>query len=366
MTLTLELNGTEFSKFTSADASIALDQFVNTFAFGAISDEPQGFPVKVGDRVKILADGTAIVTGFVLGLDGSHSDTSRQIRITGASRTVDIVDSSINQLVFNIPISLQSVIENVLSEIGSSIVVTNEVSGLADFEESELIAAEPGQKAFGLIEQYARKRQVFVRTGPDGSIFISRNPGKKTKLKLLSRFEDNTNNVKLATLSINHNNRYNKYKAISQQSQQGLSSLNKVFGADEVSDQSGTATDNDIRSTRALTFVSENATDSDGLKNRAIWEADVRRANSLTYTAEVAGHSADSSPWRVNNLIRVIDEWEDVDAVLLIDRLTFSFSVRKGSTTKIRCVSPDAYTLEASEPQKQKETNSIGGLFGGQ
>ena len=363
MTLTLEVDGKEFSNFTEASASVAIDQFVNTFSFGATSDEPQGFPVRVGDSVRVLADGKPIVSGFVESLQGSHSSNSRIINISGSSKTADVVDSTINQIVFSTPISLKGVIEKILKEIGSSLTVANEVSGLSGFEESELVASKPGQGAFSLMEQYARKRQVFIRTDVDGNILISRNSGVGSGLLLLSKFKDDDNNVKSARLSIDHTGRFNKYVAISQQNQTSLFSIGEDPGADNASNQSGQAIDDDIRKSRTFTFVAENSTDNNGLAERAVWEANVRRSRSLRYTAIVAGHSTGKGPWSINDLVRVTDDWEDIDAIMLIDSLTFRFS-DSGSVTEIRCVAPDSYTLQASEPIKQKQTDILGGLFG--
>lgn len=363
MTLTLEVDGTEFTNFTDASASIAIDQFVNTFAFGAITEGPRGFPVAIGDSVRVLADGVVIVTGVIEGLTGSHAGTARSIEIRGASETSDVVDSTVNQIVLSAPVSLQSVIETVLGEIGSRLTVTSEVSDLADFEESDLIAAQPGQGAFDLMEQYARKRQVFVRTGSDGNILISRNAGEDIFATLSSRFDSNENNVKSASVTIDHSERFNIYIIRSQQNQVGLFAIGEDPGALAASDQSGEAIDEDIRASRTLTLIAENATDNDGLTERAAWEANVRRSRSLTYTPTVVGHSVNGTPWSVNQLVQVEDEWEGINAVMLIDRVNFQFS-DSGSMTELRCVAPDAYTLQASEPQKQKQTDPLGGLFG--
>lgn len=365
MTITLEVNGTEYKDFTDAEATIALDQFVNTFSFGAVSQEPRGFPVAVGDAVRVLVDGTAVVSGFVETLRGAHSAKSRTIKIMGSSKTADVVDSTVNQIVLTTPISLKSVIEAVLAEIGSPLTVTDEVADLKDFEKGELIAAKPGQGAFDLIEQFARKRQVFVRTGTDGNILISRNAGADPVATLLSRIKDNDNNVKSASVTVDHTGRFNTYVARSQKSQTALFSFGEDPGAANVSDQSGRATDDDIRSERTLVFVTENATDNDGLAERSTWEANIRRARSLIYQPVVVGHTISGAPWAVNQTVKVTDEWEDIDAVMLVDLVTFQFSNTGGVTTQLRCVSPDSYTLQASEPQKQKQTNTISGIFGG-
>ncbi len=364
MTLTLEVNGTEFSNFTDAQATIALDQFVNTFSFGAVSQDPQGFPVAVGDEVRVLVDGTVVVTGFVESLRGAHSARQRTIQIMGSSKTGDVVDSTVNQIVLNTPIALRDIIEAILAEIGSPLTVTNEVPGLKGFEKSDLIAAEPGQGAFDLMEQYARKRQVFVRTDTDGNILISRNAGGDPVATLLSRFDDNDNNVKQASFTIDHSERFNTYIVRSQQSQIALSNTGEDPGAGNASAQSGQAIDKDIRSTRTLIFLAENASDNDELPERAKWEANIRRARSTIYNPTVVGHTVNGVPWAVNQIVKVDDEWEDFEGTLLIDTVSFLFS-DAGALTELRCVAPDAYTLQATEPEKQKQTNTLAGDFGG-
>lgn len=365
MTLSLVVNGTEFTNFTEASAKIAIDEAVNIFSFTATSNQPQGFPVAVGDEIEVLADENTIITGFVMSLRGSHAPGRRDIDIQGASKSVDVADSKINSILFSTPISLDDVIKNILSEIGSDISVSNEVDDLADFEESELIAAKPGQGAFSLMEQYARKRQVFIRSGSDGNFLISRNSGEESGLRLTSKIKDDDNNVKSASITIDHNERFNNYSAISQQNQIGLAFLNEDPGAEKASDQSGKATDDDIRASRSCIFVAENTTDNDGLTERATWEANIRRARSLIYSAKVSEHTVDGQPWAVNKLVQVEDEWEGINAVMLISSIEFKYSEKGGSTTDVICVAQDSYTLAASEPQKQKSTNSLGSIFGG-
>ena len=143
MALTLEVNGTEFGNFTSASASIAIDQAVNLFSFTATSENPQNFPVAVGDEVAVLADSITIITGFVTDLRGSHNERGRTIEIYGASKTVDAIDSQINAVNFSTPISLENVIKRILDDIGLDNKITNEVDDLKDFEQSEVITADP-------------------------------------------------------------------------------------------------------------------------------------------------------------------------------------------------------------------------------
>ena len=367
MTLTLEVNGTEFSNFTTASAAISMSQFVNVFSFGAESEEPQGFPVQVGDKVRVLVDEQPVITGFVEAIDGEHSAGSRSISILGSSKTVDIIDTTMPQINFATPISFNALISLILLEAGIfNQLVETEVSGLEGFKESEIIQVKQSQSVFSVLEQYARKRQVFLRTNRNGNITVTRNSGTDGGLRLTSLIKGDDNNVKSARVTIDHKDRYNQYIAVSQKNPTSFNTLGEDPGPSDASNQRGEVTDDDIRTGRTLIFTAENATDNDGLAQRAIWESNVRRARSLIYTAVVTVHSErPNQPWQVNQLIRVVDQFEGINALMLVDEITFNFSVTDGETTTLRCVAPDAYTLQASETEKQKSTNSLAGGFGG-
>ena len=367
MTLTLEVNGTEFSNFTTASTTISMSQFVNVFSFGAESEEPQGFPVQVGDQVRVLADEQSIVTGFVESINGEHSADSRTINIQGSSKTSDVVDTTMPQINFATPISFNALISLILLEARIfNQLVENEVSGLEDFKESEIIQVKQSQSVFSVLEQYARKRQVFLRTDENGNIIITRNSGIDGGLQLTSLIKGDDNNVKSARVTIDHKDRFNRYIAVSQKNPTSFNISGEDPGSSDASNQRGEVTDSDIRTGRTLIFTAENSSDNDGLAERATWEANVRRARSLIYTAIVTVHSESTNqPWQVNQLIRVVDQFEGINALMLVDEITFKFSVTDGETTTLRCVAPDAYTLQASEPQKQKSTDLLAGVFGG-
>lgn len=368
MTMTLEVRGEEFNNFTEASATISLTQFVNTFSFGTTSDKPLEFPVQIGDPVRVLIDGNAIVTGFVESIDGSHSAGSRSIDIRGASRTVDVIDTTLDQTSFATPISFVKLIEKILEQAGlASIKVTNEVENLEDFKEEEVIKIDQAQSAYSVLEQYARKRQVFLITDSDGNIVITKNSGIQNNLKLFSLMNDTKmqNNVISANVRLDNKDRFNKYIAVSQTNMVGINILDDDPGAESASNQRNQAIDEDIREGRTLIFVAENSSDNVNLAERATWEANVRRALSSTYSAVVDTHlQSKGQPWQVNQLITVLDEFEGINSTLLVDEVRFNFSLNDGETTELRCVKKDAYTQEASEPEKQKQTDVFVTRFG--
>ena len=362
MTITLEVNGTQFDNFTDASATISLTQFVNTFSFGTTSDMPLEFPVVVGDSVRVLVDNNAVVTGFVESINASHSGSSRSINIQGASKTSDVIDTTLDQTSFATPIAFPKLIEKILAQAGlSAISVTNEVTDLENFKEEEVIKIDQAQSVYSVLDQYARKRQVFLVTDVDGNIVITKNSGVQNNLKLSSRFDDNDNNVISANIRIDNKDRFNKYIAVSQTNMMSQDILGDNVGAEQATNQRGEAIDEDIREGRTFIFVAENSSDNVNLVERAKWEANVRRALSLTYNAVVDTHlQSKGQPWQVNQLITIVDEFESVNASMLIDEVRFNFSLTDGETTELRCVKPDAYTQEATESNKQKQITQFG------
>lgn len=368
MTMTLEVEGKQFDNFTNASATISLTQFVNVFSFGSTSDKPLEFPVKIGAPIRVLIDGKPVVTGFVESIDGSHSAGSRSIDIRGASRTVDLIDTTLDQTSFAAPISFVSLIEKILEQAGlGSISVTNEVKNLEDFKENDIIKIDQAQSVYSVLEQYARKRQVFLITDVDGNIVITKNSGVQNNLKLFSLMNDTKrqNNVISANVRLDNKDRFNKYIAVSQTNMGGINILDDDPGAESASNQRNQAIDEDIREGRTLIFVAENSSDNINLAERAAWEANVRRALSSTYNAVTDTHlQSEDQPWQVNQLITVLDEFESINSTLLIDEVRFNFSLTDGEIAELRCVKKDSYTQEATESEKQKQTDVFVTRFG--
>ena len=101
------------------------------------------------------------------------------------------------------------------------------------------------------------------------------------------------------------------------------------------------------------------------MDNRATWEANIRRARSFEYEATVQGHSrnAQGDIWRVNQLVRVLDQFAGIDAILLIKKVSFESSLNSGNTTKLCMVVKDAYSLQAEQDAREARANTQGDKF---
>lgn len=380
MTLTLEVEGQKFDNFESASVGYSMREGSGIFSFKMASDAPTSFPIKAGNSVKVLADGATVLTGFVDDVSVRFDSTSHEIIADGRSRTLDLIDSSLDELNFTAPISLVSVAEKIIEKVYavsaapsapvkppkviSQIPEFMGISVLNFFQKGEFIAVEAGQNAFQLIEQYCRKRQVLITTNFDGDVVLTRNSGKYNGLKLINIVNSPKNNIKQGFMSSGISGRYNSYKVKSQTNMAALNSTGGSTDAKQASDKTGEAIDGTIRSSRKIVIVSENAEDDANAFQRALWEANIRRTESFVYEATVFGHTNDNGlPWNVNELIRVTDQFSDVDALLLIERVDMSYDNTNGSETRLSMVVQDAFKVELSEPTNQKKTSSTGDLY---
>jgi prophage tail gpP-like protein len=169
------------------------------------------------------------------------------------------------------------------------------------------------------------------------------------------------NNILAGSATFDFKQRFNSYH--------GYSQANSVAFIDTpqtpqqlTNKRGGTGADAEIRATRQYNFISEKASDDNDLKNRAIWEANIRRATSKTQSCTVQGFRAekDGIIWRPNLLVRVDDEFTNTSGTFLIKDVTYNYALDGGSFTTLTLVAKDAFTLQAEQDQRESRVNTQG------
>lgn len=363
MALTIEHNGTVYRNFIASSVDVSIRSASGAFSFEATANTDNALPIKAGDAVKILADGTPVVTGYVDTLDVDYDSSTHNIRVTGRDKTSDIIDSSVvGKKEFSKGVTLPSIIKSVLSDAGiSGISVIDETGGIAAFTSDEVSSAEIGQSCIDFFDSFARKRQVLITTDGKGNLVLTRGGKVSSGLSLIhaTGVQGKRNNVKSARMSVDLTQRFSSYQVRSQG--------NPVFSLGSTPQQlteiGGFATDSGIRSSRKLELQSEESLTVGDSKNRAIWEANLRRANSLRYEVTVQGHSSNGVLWKPNQLVAVFDDFVDIQSSMLISDVGYRYSINDGSTSQIILVSPDSFTLQAELDNLLSNTSTSGGLF---
>lgn len=362
MSLGIKLNGAVYTNFVSALVSRSIDVLTNTFSFASSVNKDSLFPIVTGDHVEVTADGLTVCSGYVDKLNIRYDADEHLITVSGRGILSDLIDSSVGQTKeFTGGVSLESIARVILDDIGLTAVnIENNAGTVPNFTDDELASAEIGQGAFEFLELFARKRQVFLNETASGMLALSRGATNTAPVDLQNISASNSNNVLAATLDLDHQSRYNSYVVRSQ--------LNPIFQdaavtSSTITDQHGTATDSGIRTTRKLELNTEESQKTSDTENRATWEANIRRARSLAYTASIFGHTHNGAIIEPNTLIRVVDNFCDIDAQLLIRKVDHVFDLDKGSITMLSCAPKDAYTLAAEQAQRDASTSSTGDSF---
>ncbi len=362
MSLKVRLNGQDYTDFIGGAVARSMETAATAFTFTSTANIDNLFPIRIGDKVEILADGVIVCVGFVEDISVNYDASSHTITIKGRSLLADLVDSTVGEVKeFEGQVNLQDIIRAVLNSLAlTNIKIINESGTIENFDASDITSAETGQNAFDFIELYARKRQVLITTNGNGDLVIAR-AGKITpSARLKHTVGANDNNIISATLRNNQADNFNIYIANSQ-----LNPVNLPPGSNAkfITEQSAARFNTFIRNTRRLEFNAEESSDGFTLHDRAGWEANIRLARAKTYTAKVQGHSSDGVVWEPNRLHRVDDDFTETHALLLLKSVTYNFDLNGGSTTMLGFTNKFAYTLKVQQTARDVNTNEFGEDF---
>ena len=365
----IEIDGLRYDGFTNASIKRSMDTMCASYSLTCTAKTGKAFPIQRSKPVKIIVEGEVVLTGYVENLKVDYSATRHNIIISGRGRTCDLIDSSLTGVKeFNAPISLEAIINKVLLDNGlSEIQVINQAGALDMFRADEIVAAEVGQTVFEFIEKFARKRQVFLGEDGNGNLLLLRAGVEDSGTALLNLINGSSNNIISASVSYNETNRFNRYTVHSQLNTKGLNKkvngkkTSAKYNAEQLTAQTGSAYDSEIRTTRVKEIVADTSSSSQDSTQQAIWNANVARARSSEFNCSVQGFKkSPNTIWKVNQLVKVEDHFCDVNAILLINTVEYSLSVESGSTTAITCVVKDAYTLQSELDAQEKKANVQG------
>lgn len=368
----LEIDGSRFAGWTTATVSRSIDAVSGRFSFEARGLN-EANPFAAGQAVTVLTDDTLFLTGFIESVIINYSADNHVIRLSGRSNTADLIDSTLDgSIELNENITLEQAIQKVLDFTGFKAKILNNVGPLDSLKfEDTPFSSEVGQTQFAVIEQYARKAKVLVTQDAEGNIVLTRGGEERVPRGLLHEIDNNANNVLNAEVSVNIVDRFSKYTYHSVGNPSSISKVSSFFSAneettnEEISNRDNFELDDQIRDTRIFNQQAENSSEVADLKERAIWETNIRRARSISYNYTVTGHSIDGQIFEPNKIIKVKDDFAGItDSDLLIRNVTFQQSIDGGNTTSLNLIQPDAFRLQAERPQKdQKDSPTAEGAF---
>jgi prophage tail gpP-like protein len=359
----LEVNGVQYTNFTAASCDIRLDSLSNTFRFDAVAPDAQALPFKGGEECKVIVDGEPVLTGSIEVVDVDFDGSDHKIIVSGRDKTANILDSRIDRIddIRGDGLTLKSLIERVISELGLDIEVVDEANPPPFNGAEDIAAPEPGDNAFEFIEKYAQKRQVLLTSNSDGNIVITSNSGQVADGRVQHIIDADDNNVISGRFRFDTTGRYNLYRISSDLNPTALN-LSGNIDISSIVNQSGVVVDSDIRPGRQLIIISNIPFSDAACEDRAKWEADIRRARGLVYSVRVpqfrvGGDQGDL--WRINRIYQIVDDFVGKIEPMLCNSVTFTFDVNNGRNTNLGFVGQKAYTLFLEPDPLAEEAGNV-------
>jgi len=380
----LEINGIPYGGFTEANAEISMIDMSGSFTFSisALSNLTK-FPILIGDACRVLINNQPIITGWVEKINVNYDSANHTISISGRDKTCDVIDSTLGEssLSFNSSISLIDLTKRVLAYLGITDIKVSSTVDIPIFNVTEIgnISIETGESAFEFIEKYAQQRQVLPTTDGSGNIVFTRT-GSTVLKTILTSSPSAKSTILSASVDYDYTKRFYKYVLSTQMNSINLSVITDTEhpNAEKQTSVVSTAYDQGsgslppTRKTRTYNLIQSESSYNNlkYLQDRAWYESNFRRSRSFIYKAMVQGFSPVNDPtliWRPNYMINVQDAYCNIDSILLINSVKFSYSVDGGSTTVLELIDRDSYTIDVllgiKYKNKYKQSNQGNSLI---
>lgn len=422
-----KVNGVLFGGFTRATIIDTVDTLCNEYVLRCASAPGEKFPIARGADVDVMIDGFKMIPGKAETVTVDAPENDYSVTVSGRSKLKALLKESLPPKFLLLgPISLRGAIVQFLRETGLDFDVVDEVGDLEDFDADEILTEDLGSSAWDLFLKLAEKRNVLITGNSKNEIVITRANTRKY-LKVLKRTivdDDKTNNIVSSNGETSDAKRMRVYQVASQKNvavrssetppsgnnlyvrpapepteiQKSISDTiaslrevqkdlkvgseryrvvkNKIdeLQGDDYDFKKGTDSMNtsggvvDLQSPDGVYWeTAKDPSDSDECDRLSAKICNNRRIESVKYQCQVVDHLADDEPWESGYLVKVIDEYCDVNAVMSIKKVSWEEALSEDGEAvdklMLTMTLPEAYGDQTEESPAQKQVTVIGENF---
>jgi len=336
--VTLRIGETDWRGWTGVAISRALEEVAGRFELDVTDRWPDGGrgpaprPIRPFEPCLLLIDDEPVIRGVIDEAAPSYDANSHTIRVSGRSLTGQLVDCSTElsggQLRGQ---SLAAIAAKVAEPFGIEVVDLAEAS-----EPFPRVQIEPGESAHDVLERLARQRGVFLTDDAEGRLVIRRRSNALQGRLALG------GNVLAASGRLDGSAQFSSYQVRGQRE-----------GSDEADGAasarvSGRAADASVPIHRPLVLLSEMQGAAARLKERAEFEAALRRGRGRRWSYTLQGlRRPDGALWASSEEVEIDDVFMGFDAErLLVTELRFRLDAA-GEITELTVSPPEGYDLIA-------------------
>ncbi len=359
--VTLRCNGADYHGWQSVTITDAITQAAASFELGVTERwqrddngkrELHYWPLRAGDACQVQIAGRTIISGYIDVHNPSISPTSHSVRISGRSKTGDLIDCSTLHQPGNFN---GQTVQQIATAIATPFGITVEMeAGLAP-PTVDKFEIDQGESAFEAIERLCRKHQLLLIPTPDGNLQLTHS-GRTNYPFVLAESEWVS-----ASVTVDYSRRFSAYHAKAQRHGYDDTDPLQAARVHQITVMP------DVARYRPLIVRPEGTTATADAKKRIDWQASHDLGDSLKMQVTVLGfHTPVGTVWKKNQRVHVYSRTLGVDQALLIESVRFEKSER-GTFTTLQMTHPAAYQPKPPATQKKvdqiSEKNEKGGYF---
>jgi prophage tail gpP-like protein len=307
---TIEVNGKYFTNWTSMRIENRVTDTHPIFMFELTEQSP--IPVAwyltdmaPGAQVKVWLGGYLAITGIITERHVAFDANSHAVRIVGAGRTYDTVNSTapLSQIGGHDNQNLQQIADSLIAHLGLSTKLIGDVD-LTPFENAHVL---PGETIITTVERYAKQRRVIIGSDEKGNMLLI-GPHAAVASDVVEHLVEGINMLRANAVVID-DSRYRDMFATAQQ--HGNDEHNGDAANKQVAHASGSSSRN-----RQMVFPTEISDIPHGVEQRVQMEKVFTEGSVLEAHITVQGwFRKDGNPWRAGEYY-----WTESPS-LILDRL---------------------------------------------
>lgn len=298
--------------------------------------------IERGLPIKIEIGGERVATGYITERVPSYDSKLVRYELICHDKTIDLVECSVVHASgqWN-NITLDAIAKEVCQPFGIDVVVEVDVG-----EAFATVRLEQGETAFELIERLARQRGVLLTSNAYGNLVIT-----QASTEVLDVSLELGVNIRAARGRFSDRDRHSE--VIVKGDGMSMSSDNPA----ETGGKQVTQYDEAVSRYRPRIVIMEEPFTVEGASRRGAWQIanGVAKSNTseITVTGWRMGKDFSGALWPLNKRIRVKDDFQQLDDILLISSISLTEN-EDGRVTIISVVPPESMAVEPATIDKGK------------
>jgi prophage tail gpP-like protein len=307
--------------------------------------------IRPGSSCRLLVGGDALIDGWMDTYAPSFDTEQHTVRVSGRSRTADLVDCSAI-----VPggqftgFDIAQIARALCKPFGVAVRVETSVGGaFAD------VQVQQGETVHELLDRLAAQRGLLLTDGPDGALVIARAGDRRASGALVAG-----ENILSASATLSHAQRHSRYLVKAQ------AAGSDTWSGTAASEVQGEVADPAVTRYRPLLLVAEAQADGVSARDRACWECLSRAGRGTQASVTVQGwRQPDGRLWTPGEQVPVKAPWLGLDRLLLIVEACWLLDVG-GTRCELMLMPPEAMTPEpGGKKQKKKGKDAKGDVWAG-